>query len=114
MSAGQTRGSWDEWVRALERVLANLDSIGDVPCPTCGAHTLRIVFTGDEDDRIGYANFWCDTSMDGIFTSRIHVPGGVPMLPFRLPGEERLKYVPNYAIIPPAPTEDDDSESVTF
>ena len=114
MSTDQVQGPWEEWAKAFERVYANLESIPEEPCPTCGAHTLRIVFTGDEDDRIGYANFWCDTSMDGIFTSRIHVPAGVPMLPFKLSPEERRKHVPNYVIVPPAPAEDDDSESVTF
>jgi hypothetical protein len=105
---------WDEWIVAFERVHADPAIIGRVECPTCGARTLRIVYTADADDRVGYASFWCDTSMDGIFTSRIEVPSGVPIIPFGLPPEERARCVPNYAIIPPAAADGEDDIAFTI
>ena len=109
-----THASWGEWVAVFERVYADPGSVANEACPTCGAHTLRLAFTGDEDDRIGYASFWCGTSMDGIFTSRIHIPAGAEIIPFGLPPEERAKLVPGYYYIPPAPIEGDDEESFTL
>jgi hypothetical protein len=106
--------SWGEWVAVFERVYADPGLIGSEACPTCGAHTLHLVFTGDEDDRIGYASFWCSTSMDGIFTSRLHIPPGADMIPFGLQPEERAKIVPGFYYIPPAPIEGDDEESFTL
>jgi len=106
--------SWGDWLTAFERVYADPGVIGDEPCPTCGARALRLAFTGNEDDRIGYASFWCEVSMDGIFTSRLHIPAGQPIIPLGLPAAERAKLVPEYYYIPPAPIEGDDEESFTF
>jgi hypothetical protein len=88
--------------------------IGGERCPSCGARDLRIAFTGDEGPRIGYASFWCQNCFNGIFTSRLHIPAGVQMVPFDLSAEDREKIIPRFNIIPPAPAEDDDSESAVF
>jgi hypothetical protein len=109
-----THASWGDWIKVFDRVYANPSAVGAEACPTCEAHTLHVAFTGDEDDRIGYASFWCDTSMDGIFTSRIEIPRGVPIIPFGLPPEDRRAIVPNFHVIPPAPVEGDDEISFTM
>jgi hypothetical protein len=106
--------SWGDWVEVFDRVYADPRSVESEACPTCGARTLRIAFTGSEDERVGYASFWCDTSMDGIFTSRLRIPPGLPIIPFGLPPEERRQLVPNFQVIPPASIEGDDEVSFTM
>jgi hypothetical protein len=106
--------SWDTWIAVFDQVYAGPLKIAEEACHSCGATDLRIAFTGDQDARIGYASFWCQTCLNGICTCRLHIPAGVDVLPFGLPAEERRKLVPNFHLVPPAPTEDDDSESAVF
>jgi hypothetical protein len=107
-------GSWEAWVTAFEKVYANPSRIAEVRCPSCGARDLRIEFTGDEGPRIGYASFWCQNCFNGIFTSRLHIPAGIQVVPFDLPPEDREKIIPRFNVIPPDPSEDEDSESAVF
>jgi hypothetical protein len=51
--------------------------------------------------------------MDGIFTSRLHLPPGVSVVSPGLPREERRKIVPDYFIIPPSPSTDGDDVDAT-
>jgi hypothetical protein len=111
VNAAVAPGSWDSWFAAFENVYADPSRISEEMCPSCGTTDLRIAFTGDEETRIGYASLWCQTCLDGIFTSRLHIPPGVDVVPFGLPAEERAKLVPNFHVIAPSPTEDEDSES---
>jgi hypothetical protein len=112
--SASAHGAWQDWSAALDRILSDVASIADEACPSCGAKNLHIAFTGNPETRLGYASLWCDTSMDGIFTSRLHIPAGVAVIPVGLPAEERLQLVPNFHVVPPTPVDGDDTETVTF
>lgn len=108
-----SHGSWEDWSAALDRVLNGSSMISDEPCPSCGAKDLHIAFTGDVTTMLGYASFWCGTSMDGIFTSRLHLPTGVEIIPLGLPPEDRRRIVPNFYVIPPS-SSNGDTESIVL
>jgi hypothetical protein len=71
--------SYRDWQRAYGDVDDALPAQAAVACPHCGHRTLRLEFVGDPDDRIGYAEFWCDNCHFGIHVSRTAVPDGVQM-----------------------------------
>jgi hypothetical protein len=97
---------WGDWLSVFERHYRALPSADDDSgCPNCGATLLRLTFTGVEEERIGYASFWCDGCLFGIHLSRCEVPEGVPMDSLHTPVELRSVRVPNYTLLWP----DDDA-----
>jgi hypothetical protein len=102
---------WEAWVDALERVIAALPDKIDVACPSHGDGTVQLLYTGDPEDRIGYATVWCDTCHEGIASGRAKVPPGVEMVPFGASREERAARIPpDVRLLPPDPAPGDDDE----
>jgi hypothetical protein len=94
--------SWEAWMGAFERCYKELpDTAAQVQCPDCGAAGLRLTFCGLEEDRVGYAYFWCDACLTGVHLSRCVVPDGVPMESIRTPVQQRAVRVPNYTLLWP-------------
>jgi hypothetical protein len=64
------------WFDAYERVCAGR-SISTVPCPTCGARTLRLVFLvdGEASSRATFV-FWCDSCLTGLLPAPAAIPTG--------------------------------------
>jgi hypothetical protein len=94
--------SWGAWLSAFERHYATLPaSPGPGDCPNCGTPALRLTFTGVEEERVGYAAFWCDGCLFGIHLSRCRVPEGVPMDSIHTPVERRSVRIPNYTLLWP-------------
>jgi hypothetical protein len=103
---------WAAWWDALEQVVSALPEQVSVPCPSHGDGTVQVAYTGDPDDRIGYATAWCDTCHEGIATGRARVPVGVDMIPFGAPRDERAKVIPpNVRLLPPDPYSEDYEEA---
>jgi hypothetical protein len=94
--------SWGTWRSAFEQHRKALPAAGqDSECPNCGARALRLAFTGPAEERVGYADFWCDGCLFGIHLSRCPVPDGVPMESLRTPVEHRSVRVPDYTLLWP-------------
>ena len=94
--------SWGAWMGAFERCYKELPvTAPHVQCPDCGAAGLRLTFCGPEEDRVGYASFWCDACLTGVHLSRCPVPDGVPMESIGTPVEQRAVRVPNYSLVWP-------------
>ena len=104
--------SYDRWLAVYGDVYEALPGRAAVRCPRCGADALRLVFVGDEAERIGYAAFWCDNCRHGIHLSRVDVPEGAPMYAFRPAGPPDA--IPDYTIIVPPPDTADAGEVLTF
>ena len=94
--------SWGAWLSAYELCYKALPTPPeDSACPNCGAERLRLAFTGLEEERVGYATFWCDGCLVGIHLSRCPVPDGVPMDSIHTPVDQRSVRIPNYTLIWP-------------
>lgn len=66
------------WTAAYERARDAPDRIGDIACPTCGAHTLNLVFVLFRPSaRAGQGAFWCGTCQWGLAGLRAPLPPGV-------------------------------------
>jgi hypothetical protein len=92
---------WGDWVAAFEQCCKALPEPPRADCPHCGADRLRLLFTGPEDTRVGYASFWCDACLIGVHLSRCPVPAGVAMESLDTPVRERAVRVPNYTMLWP-------------
>lgn len=77
------------------------DRAADAKCPNCGSDELRLAFTGQPEQRRGYASFWCDGCLVGIHLSRCPVPDGVPMESLDTPVGQRAVRVPDYTLLWP-------------
>lgn len=106
--------SFDDWLRAYGDVYEALPDQAHVACPNCGADALRLVFVGDEQERVGYAAFWCDNCRFGIHLSRVDVPHGVPMHPFGMSGEELRKIIPDYTLVVPPEDAQENGDVLEF
>lgn len=94
--------SWGVWLEAYEQHCKALPGRANHrPCPSCGSDDLRLTFTGQPEQRVGYAAFWCDDCLVGIHLSRCPVPEGVPMESLDTPVEQRAVRVPNYTLLWP-------------
>ncbi|RAK39825.1 hypothetical protein B0I29_104364 [Actinoplanes lutulentus] len=85
---------WDTFRAACDAVPGPVD----LACPNCGHQCLRLVFTGNLDRAVGYAQFWCDNCLQGIGISRTHIPDGAVVQDIRLPEEERVPKIPNFRL----------------
>lgn len=93
---------WGDWLSVFEQHYKALPAAAEGGgCPNCGERQLRLTFTGLEEERIGYAAFWCDGCLFGIHLSRCEVPEGVPMESLHTPVEQRSVRVPNYTLLWP-------------
>jgi hypothetical protein len=107
--------SYDDWQRSYGDVYEALPEPPARSCPNCGHHALRLEFVASERDRMGYAMFWCDFCLFGIWVSRTWVPTGVPFHPYGLSEEELRAIVPEYTVVyPPADEDPEDFEEVEF
>ena len=91
--------TYDQWLDAFS---AAYDLVPGPPagaCPNCGAHQLRLVFTGDLDRMVGYAHFWCDHCMQGIGISRTSIPDDAVIQDIRRPREQREPRIPDYSLV---------------
>ncbi|GIE98197.1 hypothetical protein [Paractinoplanes rishiriensis] len=85
---------WETWFDAFTRIRDAWPAPVDVPCPDGDGGKLRITYTGDPEDRIGFATLWCDVGRNGIFLHRVGIPSGAPMLSFDATDEERAEQIP--------------------
>ncbi|MGK5441437.1 hypothetical protein ACSNN7_06355 [Micromonospora sp. URMC 105] len=91
--------TFDEWLTAYDVVYRALPAASDLACPNCGHRTLRIVFTARPAAGHGYASFWCDTCLEGIYVSRALIPGGVTARSTDEPAEARNRGIPDYRLV---------------
>lgn len=85
---------WRAWLDAYSQVVDALPDKASVLCPSHADGTVQVAFTGDLEERIGYVIVWCGACLEGIALDRLHVPEGVPMLPFDASEEQRAAVVP--------------------
>ncbi|NYF59342.1 hypothetical protein [Micromonospora purpureochromogenes] len=91
--------TFDEWLTAYDVVYRALPAASDLACPNCGHRTLRIVFTARPAAEHGYASFWCDTCLEGIYVSRAPIPAGVTARSTDEPAEDRNRGIPDYRLV---------------
>jgi hypothetical protein len=91
--------TFDDWLDAYEEVYEAIPGDAGVACPHCGSRTLRLVFTGDIEDAVGFGHFWCDTCLLGIGISRVPLPAGAIVQDIHLPTAERLPKIPNFKLV---------------
>jgi len=92
--------TFDDWMDVYEEAYDALPDTANLACPHCGHHTLRLVFTGDLEEGIGFGHFWCDTCLLGVGISRTSIPEGAVTQDIRLPTEERRPAIPNFRLVP--------------
>lgn len=92
---------FEAWLDAYDAMYAALPARGGATCPECGQATLRLVFTGDPERRLGWAQLWCESCNLGIHISRTAVPDGAPMNDRTAPIADRPHPVPNYTLVTP-------------
>jgi hypothetical protein len=90
--------TYDQWLDAFDIAYRAVPGPYDLACPNCGHHRLDVVFTGDLDRLVGYAAFWCDHCMQGIVTSRIHIPESAVIRDIHLPEEQREPRIPDFQL----------------
>jgi hypothetical protein len=88
--------SLEQWTAAWNVAYDALPSETKGACPNCGHRTLRLVFSAKPASAIGYAEFWCDTCLEGLDVSRVVVPEGAVVRDTSLPEEERRPQIPDY------------------
>jgi hypothetical protein len=103
--------SYERWLHAYGDVWEALPGNARLPCPRCGVDALRLVFVGDEVERVAYAAFWCDNCLHGIHVSRADVPAGARIHPFAAPDDPRGLPFPDYTVIVSPPDADGKDES---
>jgi len=91
--------TYDDWLVAYSDVYDAIPGDAGVTCPHCGHQTLRLVFTGDIDQALGYGHFWCDTCLQGIGISRAPIPEGALVQDIHLPRDEREPRIPNFTLV---------------
>lgn len=97
--------TFDQWLDLFSDAYDSVPGPLVMPCPNCGHRCLRLVFTGNPDQMVGYAHFWCDHCLEGIGTSRTIIPDDAVMRDIRQPDEERLPKVPNFRLAQEATAE---------
>ncbi|MFD0785409.1 hypothetical protein ACFQZ8_15990 [Micromonospora azadirachtae] len=90
--------TFDEWLDAYDIVYRTLPAASNLACPNCGHRTLRVVFTAQSGAGHGYASFWCDTCLEGIYLSRTPVPVGADVRSTDDPIVERNRDIPDYRL----------------
>ncbi|MEU8242051.1 hypothetical protein AB0C07_27680 [Actinoplanes missouriensis] len=88
----------DQWLEAFGAAYDAVPDPIDLPCPNCGHHRLNLVFTGDREELVGYAAFWCDNCLQGIVTSRTIIPEQSVIRDIHLPADQREPKIPNFQI----------------
>ncbi|MFC7531842.1 hypothetical protein [Actinoplanes sp. GCM10030250] len=91
--------TYDQWLDSYSAAYDAVPGPLDQPCPRCGNHRLRLVFTGDLERLIGYAHFWCDHCLHGIGVSRTAIPDGAVIQDIRRPRADREPKIPNYRLV---------------
>lgn len=89
----------EKWREAFRAACDALPEPFDIACPNCGRCRLRLVFTGNLNRGVGYAQFWCDNCLNGIGISRTFIPDGAVTQDIRLPVDERLPKIPNFRLV---------------
>jgi hypothetical protein len=89
----------DDWLEAYSTAYDAPPGPIDLPCPNCGHRTLRLVFTGDRDQMVGYAHFWCDHCGTGIGISRTEIPDGAVIRDIHQPRDQRRPPIPDYQLV---------------
>jgi hypothetical protein len=85
---------WESWFDAFTRIRDAFPQPVDVACPDGDGGKLHLTYTGDPEDRIGFATLWCDVGRNGIFLDRVGIPSGAEMLTFDATPEERATRIP--------------------
>jgi hypothetical protein len=91
--------TWDEWSTAYEDAYRAVPDPPRTPCPNCGHNALRLVFTGNLVTAIGYASFWCDHCLQGIFMSRTPIPDGAVARSSAQAPEDRRPTIPDFTLV---------------
>lgn len=91
--------TYDDWLAAYSDVYDAIPNDPHLPCPNCGHRTLRLIFTGDPDTKIGYGHFWCDTCLHGIGISRAPIPDNATMQNIHQPRDDRTPKIPNFTLV---------------
>jgi hypothetical protein len=91
--------TYDEWLDAFSAAYDAVPGPLQDACPNCGHHSLRLVFTGDLEQLVGYGHFWCDNCLTGIGISRTTIPEEAVIQDIRLPREDREPKIPDYRLV---------------
>ncbi|WP_433393664.1 hypothetical protein [Micromonospora sp. KLBMP9576] len=91
--------TFDKWLEAFDAVYQTLPEAPGLACPNCGHRTLRLVFTARPSADHGYASFWCDTCLEGIYVSRTFIPAGVAVRAANDPAAGRNHGIPDYRLV---------------
>jgi hypothetical protein len=92
-------GSYLKWLSAYGQAWQNPSIVKKLPCPSCGAKSLRLLFLVNEiADAVGIRVFWCESCMRGLIPLRASVP------------ETGSRLLKNAAVIPNFRLVVDDSE----
>ena len=91
--------TWDDWISAYGTAYEAVPDNPHLPCPNCSHDALRLVFTGNIEQSVGWAAFWCDNCLQGITVSRTSIPPGAVVRSITDAPEERLPRIPNYQIV---------------
>ena len=84
----------DLWTEALEAATRDPLGVGSIPCPGCGARSLRIAFVVDRpEDTSGVVAFWCDSCLYGLVPHRGPAPADEPRIVRGTTG------VPDYSLV---------------
>lgn len=92
--------TYDEWMDAYNEAYDSVPGNVDLPCPNCGHHTLRLIFTGELGRDVGFGSFWCDTCLLGVSTCRTIIPDGAVVRDIQLPREQMVPRIPNFKLVP--------------
>ncbi len=95
--------TWEAWFDAFTKIRDAWPERIDVPCPDGDPGRLHITYTGNPENRIGFATLWCDVGRNGIFLSRVGIPDSADMLTFEATPEERAAVIPDIRLIPTDP-----------
>ena len=85
---------WESWFDAFTEIRDAFPKPVDVRCPDGDGGKLLVSYTGDPEERIGFAILWCDVGRNGIFLHRVGIPVGAEMLSFEATPEERATRIP--------------------
>jgi ribosomal protein S27E len=71
-----------KWLLISSMISKNIDGFSDIECPHCGKKELDYIYIGDEKERVGYFQVWCNNCLHGIYISRATIPKNAKMLSF--------------------------------
>ncbi|MCL1869026.1 MAG: hypothetical protein FWF90_01270 [Promicromonosporaceae bacterium] len=87
----------DLWTEALEAATRDPLGVGSIPCPDCGARSLRIAFVVDRpEDTSAVVAFWCDSCLYGMVPQRVRLPEDVVPV-----GRADGSGIPYYSLVSP-------------